>query len=72
MSADNQVSQFQKRIKELESQNQILQEKVDYLTHKLFGRSSEISVFYWSWKQNWDAISPFSSFPQQSGRSFIP
>lgn len=41
MSADNQVSQFQKRIKELESQNQILQEKVDYLTHKLFGRSSE-------------------------------
>lgn len=41
MSAVNQVSQFQKRIKELESQNQILQEKVDYLTHKLFGRSSE-------------------------------
>lgn len=41
MNSDNQVSQLQKRITELEDQNRILQEKVDYLTHKLFGRSSE-------------------------------
>lgn len=41
MNSDNQVAQLQKRIKELEDQNRILQEKVDYLTHKLFGSSSE-------------------------------
>lgn len=41
MNADNQVVTLQERITELEDQNRILQEKVDYLTHKLFGRSSE-------------------------------
>lgn len=41
MNTDNQVIQLQKRIEELEDQNRLLLEKVDYLTHKLFGRSSE-------------------------------
>lgn len=41
MNSDNQVTQLQGRIKELENQNRILQEKVAYLTHKLFGSSSE-------------------------------
>lgn len=41
MNSDNQVIQLHGRIKELENQNRILQEKVDYLTHKLFGSSSE-------------------------------
>lgn len=41
MSADHQVVQLQKRIEELENQTHLLPEKVDYLTHKLFGRSSE-------------------------------
>lgn len=41
MNSDNQVSQLENRIAELENQNRILQEKVAYLTHKLFGRSSE-------------------------------
>lgn len=41
MNSDSQVSQLENRITELENQNRILQEKVAYLTHKLFGRSSE-------------------------------
>lgn len=41
MNSDNQVTQLQEGIKGLENQNRILQEKVDYLTHKLFGSSSE-------------------------------
>lgn len=41
MTPDNQVTQLQNKVNELEDQNRILQEKVDYLTHKLFGRSSE-------------------------------
>ena len=41
MNSVNQVSQLQKRIEELEKRNLILQEQVDYLTHKLFDRSSE-------------------------------
>lgn len=41
MNTDNQVTQLQKRITELENQNRLLLEKVDYLTHKLYGRSCE-------------------------------
>lgn len=41
MKSVNQVTQLQGRIKELENQNRILQEKVDYLTHNLFDSSYE-------------------------------
>lgn len=41
MSGKNQVTQLEKRIAELEQENLLLKEKVDFLTRKLFGRSTE-------------------------------
>jgi len=41
MSADDQMVKFEKRISELEDENKRLHDTVEYLTRKLFGRSSE-------------------------------
>ena len=41
MSTKDQVSQLENRIAELEQENLLLQEKVDFLTRKLFGRTTE-------------------------------
>lgn len=41
MSKKNQVTELENRIQELEQENRLLQEKVDFLTKKLFGRSTE-------------------------------
>ncbi len=39
--AENQITLLENRIKELESENHLLQEKVDFLTRKLYGRTTE-------------------------------
>lgn len=41
MSTKDQVSQLENRIAELEQENLLLQEKVEFLTRKLFGRTTE-------------------------------
>lgn len=41
MGTENTINQLQNRIQELENENLLLQEKVDFLTHKLFGRTTE-------------------------------
>jgi transposase len=41
MSAKEQVKELEKRIGELELENKQLQNTVEYLTRKLFGRSTE-------------------------------
>ena len=41
MDSKIQISQLNNRIVDLENENRILHEKVDYLTQKLYGRSSE-------------------------------
>lgn len=39
--AENKITLLENRIKELESENHLLQEKVDFLTRKLYGRTTE-------------------------------
>lgn len=41
MHTENQVPALEKRIAELEKENLLLQEKVAFLTRKLYGRSTE-------------------------------
>jgi hypothetical protein len=41
MHTENQVPALEKRITELEKENLLLQEKVAFLTRKLYGRSTE-------------------------------
>lgn len=41
MSTKNQVTELENRIIELEKENLLLQEKVAFLTRKLYGRSTE-------------------------------
>jgi len=41
MSTGTQVREMEKRIHELEKENLLLQEKVAFLTRKLYGRSTE-------------------------------
>ncbi len=41
MSTSNQITELENRISELEQENKRLHDTVDYLTRKLFGRSSE-------------------------------
>ena len=44
MSTSNQIAELENRISELEQENKRLHDTVDYLTRKLFGRSSEKTV----------------------------
>lgn len=41
MQAEDQVTVLEKRIRSLEKENLLLQEKVAFLTRKLYGRSTE-------------------------------
>lgn len=41
MSVDEQITTFENRISQLEQENKRLHDTGEYLTHKLFGRSSE-------------------------------
>ena len=43
MSTSDKINSLENRINELEQENKLLRDSVEYLKHKLFGRSSEMT-----------------------------